>query len=205
MQYWIGMNHDALPFLILKSGVWSARRWFNINMPSYKHCDFCCGDQILCRPFEPNKTSHNTPSQMSLSCKGICISSAEPFFTCQSILSHPSPQYDPWSTFGILSLYAIFSFNSLRPSLSRRPFADDIFKCIFFNKNVWITINISLKCVPKGLINNIPALVHILACHRSGGKPLSEPMMVRLLTHICGTRPQWVNMVLTILSATKPR
>ena len=28
---------------------------------------------------------------------------------------------------------------------------------------------------------------------RSGDKPLSEPMMVSLLTHICVTRPQWVN------------
>ena len=28
---------------------------------------------------------------------------------------------------------------------------------------------------------------------RSGDKPLSEPMMVILLTHICVTRPQWVN------------
>ena len=27
---------------------------------------------------------------------------------------------------------------------------------------------------------------------RSGDKPLSEPMMVRLPTHICVTRPQWV-------------
>ena len=26
-----------------------------------------------------------------------------------------------------------------------------------------------------------------------GDKPLSEPMMVSLLTHICLTRPQWVN------------
>ena len=28
---------------------------------------------------------------------------------------------------------------------------------------------------------------------RPGDKPLSEPMMVTLLTHICVTRPQWVN------------
>ena len=31
-----------------------------------------------------------------------------------------------------------------------------------------------------------------MAWRRPGGKPLSEPMMVRLLTHICVTRPQWV-------------
>ena len=31
-----------------------------------------------------------------------------------------------------------------------------------------------------------------MAWRRSGDKPLSEPMMVRLPTHICVTRPQWV-------------
>ena len=32
-----------------------------------------------------------------------------------------------------------------------------------------------------------------MAWRRPGDKPLSEPMMVSLLTHICVTRPQWVN------------
>ena len=32
-----------------------------------------------------------------------------------------------------------------------------------------------------------------MACRRPGDKPLSEPMMVSLLTHICVTRPQWVD------------
>ena len=32
-----------------------------------------------------------------------------------------------------------------------------------------------------------------MAWRRPGDKPLSEPMMARLLTHICVTRPQWVN------------
>ena len=83
--------------------------------------------------------------------------------------------------------------NSLRPRLNRRPFADDIFKCIFLNENEWISPRISLKFVPKVRINNIPSLVQIMAWRRSGGKPLSEPMMVSLLTHICVTRPQWIN------------
>ena len=87
--------------------------------------------------------------------------------------------------------------NSLRPRPNRRHFADDIFKCIFLNENIWIPIEISLKFVPKGPINNIPALVQIMAWRRSGDKPLSEPMMVSLLTHICVTRPQWVKEVYT--------
>ena len=32
-----------------------------------------------------------------------------------------------------------------------------------------------------------------MAWRRPGDKPLSEPMMVSLLTHICVARPQWVN------------
>ena len=83
--------------------------------------------------------------------------------------------------------------NTLRPGQNGRHFADDIFKCIFVNENVWIPIKISLKFVPKGPNNNIPALVQIMAWRRPGDKALSEPMMVRLPTHICVTRPRWVN------------
>ena len=87
---------------------------------------------------------------------------------------------------------SIFWFNSLRPRQMVAILADDIFKWIFLNENVIILIEISLKSVPKGPINNIPALVQIMAWRRPGDKPLSEPMMVRLPTHICVTLPQWV-------------
>ena len=86
----------------------------------------------------------------------------------------------------------ILPYNTLRPRQNGRHFPDDIFKCIFVNENVWTLIKISLKVVPKGPINKIPALVQIMALRRPGDKPLSEPMMVRLLTHIWVTRPQWV-------------
>ena len=72
-----------------------------------------------------------------------------------------------------------------------RCFADDIFKWIFLNKSVWIPIRISLKFVPNGPINKIPALVQIMAWRRPGDKPLSEPIMVSLPTIICVIRPQW--------------
>ena len=39
-----------------------------------------------------------------------------------------------------------------------------------------ISIKISLKFVFKGPIDNIPALVQIMAWRRPGDKPLSEPM-----------------------------
>ena len=71
-----------------------------------------------------------------------------------------------------------------------RRFPDDIFKWIFLNENVLIPIKISLKFVPKGPINNIPALVQIMAWRRPGDKPLSEPKMASLPTRICVARPQ---------------
>ena len=82
--------------------------------------------------------------------------------------------------------------DTLRPRQNGCHFADVTFKRIFVNENVRILIEISLKFVPKGPINNIPALVQIIAWRRSGDKPLSEPMIVSLPTHICVTRPQWV-------------
>ena len=87
--------------------------------------------------------------------------------------------------------------NTLRSRQNGRRFADDTFKRIFLNENVRISIKISLQFVPKGPINNNPALVQIMAWRRSGDKPLSKPMMLSLLTHICVTRPQWVNFVST--------
>ena len=75
-------------------------------------------------------------------------------------------------------------FNTLRLRQDSQHFPDNFLKCIFLNKNIWILINISLKFVPKGQINNIPALVQIMAWCRPGDKPLSEPVMVNLLMHI---------------------
>ena len=69
--------------------------------------------------------------------------------------------------------------NTLRTRQYGCHLPDDIFKSIYLNENVWISIKISLKFVPTGPINNIPALVQVMAWRRPGGKPLSEPMMVK--------------------------
>ena len=74
--------------------------------------------------------------------------------------------------------------NTLRPRQNGRHFADDMFECIFLNENVCILIEISLKFVPKGSINNNPALFQIMAWRRPGDKPLSETIMVSSLTQI---------------------
>ena len=70
---------------------------------------------------------------------------------------------------------------------------------ILLNANLWILIKISLKFGHKGPINNIPALVQIRAWCQPGNKPLSEPVMVRLLTHVCVNRPQCFNYFSSLL------
>ena len=67
--------------------------------------------------------------------------------------------------------------NTLRQRQNGQHFADGIYKSFFMTNSTWISINISLKFVPKGQINYITALVQIMAWHGPGDKPLSEPMM----------------------------
>ena len=117
---------------------------------------------------------------------------------CNIILSSVIPWYNNLkSQQNITGNYLLFSclrsLNTLRPRQNGRHFPDDIIKCIFLNENAWTSLQISLKFVPKVRIDNIPALVQIMAWRRPGDKPLSEPMVVSFLTHICVARPQWVN------------
>ena len=57
--------------------------------------------------------------------------------------------------------------------------ADDIFKCIFWNENDTIPIQISLKFVPRNPIDNKPVLLQAMAWRRTGDKPLPEPMLAQ--------------------------
>ena len=82
--------------------------------------------------------------------------------------------------------------NTLWPRQNGHHFADDTFKHTFLNKDVRISIKISLKFVLMGPINNIPTLVQIRAWRQPGIKSLSEPMMFRSSSHICATRLQCV-------------
>ena len=87
--------------------------------------------------------------------------------------------------------------NSLMPGRNRRHFADAIFIFILLDENISISIKISRKFIIKGPIKNNPALVQIMAWRRPGDKPLSEPMVVSLRTHICVARLQSVNSTIT--------
>ena len=58
-------------------------------------------------------------------------------------------------------------------------FADNIFGCNFMNEKFRILIKISLKFVPKGPIDNYPALFQITSLCQLGSKPLSEPILTQ--------------------------
>ena len=134
---------------------------------------FCLGLYVLTRPRVLCATiSLRVPSQL-----WEVIDDA-------NIFSFRKPKL--WSTTNVEHIV-----NTFRPRQNGRHFTDDILKYIFLN-NVRILITISLKFVPKDPIKNISALVQIMASRRPGNTPLSEPMMVSLLIHICVTRLQWV-------------
>ena len=135
---------------------------------------------------------NNNSISIYLMQKITCHQSLILFSTCKSILCRRN-KVNIMASDDLVPSSCKVNLNTLRPRNNGRHFADDIFRCILLNEHVWITIKNSLKFVPKGPINNIPALVQIMAWCRPGDKPLSEPMLVSLLTHICITRPQWVN------------
>ena len=74
------------------------------------------------------------------------------------------------NVFWQIAFWHFNTVNTLMPKQSGRHFADDIFKCIFLNENVYISLNISLKFVLKVPIDNNPALVQIMTWRQPGDK-----------------------------------
>ena len=84
------------------------------------------------------------------------------------------------------------TFNTLRPDKMAAILQTTFSKAFPWMKMYEFQLKNSLKFVLKGPINNIPALVQIMACRHPGDKPLSGTIMIILLTHIYVTRPQCV-------------
>ena len=76
----------------------------------------------------------------------------------------------------MIDMYVMSQYSS-PPEQNGRHLADDNFRGIFVSEKFCILIKISLKFVPKGLIDSNPALVEIMAWRQIGNKPLSEPML----------------------------
>ena len=82
----------------------------------------------------------------------------------------------------LVDTYASPGFNELTHLILDKMaaiLADDKFKCISLNQNDRILIRISLKFVPRSPIDNKPALVQVMAWHRTGDKPLPEVMLAQ--------------------------
>ena len=77
-------------------------------------------------------------------------------------------------------------------------FSTTVSNALFINEKFCILIRISLKFVPCDPFNDKSTLVQIMARRQPGDKPLSELMMVSLLTHICVTRPQLINPLVVL-------
>ena len=77
------------------------------------------------------------------------------------------------------------------PPFSRRNFQMHFLE----RKNA---IKISLNFVPKGPVNNNSVFVKIMVWYRPNNKPLSEPTMVSLQTHIRISRPHWVKLQIVL-------
>ena len=69
--------------------------------------------------------------------------------------------------------------------LTNRPMEN--FKRIFLNEKDWILIEISLKFVPKGTIDNKSAMVQVMSWHRTGHKSLPVPNADPVHRCICAT------------------
>ena len=101
------------------------------------------------------------------------------FIVCKWLINYMvyhCQKYDSilWCKMGCMVLSVCQSvLKTLRPRQNGCHFPEGI----FLNWNVWILIKISLEFIPKGPINNIPALVQIMAWHWIGDQTLSEPMM----------------------------
>ena len=84
--------------------------------------------------------------------------------------------------------YPTYSLTRIALDIMAAILADDTFKCVFLNENDKILIRFSLKLVPRSPIDNKSVSVQVMAWRQTGGKPLSEPMLIHIVTHICGTR-----------------
>ena len=75
------------------------------------------------------------------------------------LITYPCPNVNLYKSKQCLKRVVQYGFNSSPPGQNGRHFTGDIFRCIFVNEKFRILIKISVKFVPKGLIDNNSALV----------------------------------------------
>ena len=119
---------------------------------------------------------------------------------CRQAPSHDLNQCWPRSMAGP-RLYDITRpqwVNTLMPRWNGRHF-----RLILLHEKCWILIQIYLKYILIGPVNNNPTLVQIMAWQWTGDEPLSEPMMIQFTDAYIPTQPQWVKAPFPYLYETK--
>ena len=193
--------------------------WFNIKMSSYQYRKSHCGDKTVVRSSYLHKGISYTGKMASLCWDGP----HDPIYEwCNS--SSPSAAYiRQWIRSTMVQIMAWHRkipsakwqpfcpggrwLNTLRPRQNGRCFEDDTFKRIFLNENIIISIKISLKLVPMVRINNIPALVQIMAWRQPGDKPLSGPTRTTRMPAFWGYPPaaSWLPIPLSHIGSQVKR
>ena len=162
------INHQILPTLTLGSTALTIGNFIKYGHSLEAFCDYIT---VLaeCMSFFSNHAIHrrrksvdcNSASEVTLNYMGRIDTTRLPWNTTRR---------EPCAYFlGVLHTAPKYSLNIKRPRKNYRHFADDIFKCILLNENIWI----SMKCFfPRVQLT------------------ISQSMVVRLPMHICVTRPQ---------------
>ena len=83
----------------------------------------------------------------------------------------------------------ISSCKLIPPGQNGHHYADNIFKCIFWNE---IAMQISLKFVPKGAFHSKLTLVQVMAWHQTDDKPLIELMLTQVTDTYMQHKGRWV-------------
>ena len=92
-------------------------------------------------------------------------------------------------------LSTLWSLEHIGPETKWPPFCRGHFHMHFLQWK-WLNFNyIFAEVCPQGPINNISALVQIMAWHQPSNNWLSEPIMTILPMHICITQPHYVELI----------
>ena len=100
------------------------------------------------------------------------------------------------------SQYIIWMIETLRHLQNCRHFIDDI-QYIFLKGDVFILMRISLRFVPRSLMPNNVALVQVMPWHRTGHKPLPEPMMTQLTDEYMRHQAPTGNIAVSCVNRTR--
>ena len=132
---------------------------FNIRMTSYQYRESHCGDKTILRPSYLHNGISYTGKITSLYWIMAQKCSWTYFVTCVRRYTLTTSPRGQWVKVALGLTAGCYILTHWGRDKMVATLADDTFKCKFVNENILISIKMSLKFVPKGPINNMPALV----------------------------------------------